>query len=158
MSLYNEIYGVNPATYFALPMITNRHPDSLPRFRDCFAGKMTRGKEKDQYGMPKRIVDDSKVITIFTRTGGENRAGHTKGNELLKQIDGYIEDYDDSFDSTFACWIYAIPERFIEDHELIRSGNLWSISDELQKRCLEMFPKLAKHLKDMFNPYENREG
>ncbi len=39
MSLYNMINGVNPATFFILPML-GKHPDEYPRFRDCLWVKM----------------------------------------------------------------------------------------------------------------------
>ena len=35
MSLYNMLFGVNPSTYFLLPLI-GIPPDDLPRYRDCF--------------------------------------------------------------------------------------------------------------------------
>ncbi len=54
MSLYNMINGVNPATFFILPML-GKHPDEYPRFRDCFVG------------------EDQKSIEILTRVGGGNR-------------------------------------------------------------------------------------
>ena len=39
MSLYNMICGVKPATFFVLPMLgEGHHPDTWPRFRDCFLG------------------------------------------------------------------------------------------------------------------------
>ena len=38
MSLYNMLHGVNPSTFFILPMLGEKHPDEYPRFRDCFIG------------------------------------------------------------------------------------------------------------------------
>jgi hypothetical protein len=36
MSLYNMMNGANPATFFILPMLGEKHPEQYPRFRDCF--------------------------------------------------------------------------------------------------------------------------
>lgn len=158
MSLYNTLYGMNPATFFALPMITDQHPEQLPRFRDCFIGRMTRGKEKDQHNLPTRETDDSEVLTIYTRTGGNNRSGYyVEGNEALRKIEGFIEDYDDSFDETFACWIYHIPEAFKGDFELIKAGRFGEISQELQERCYKMYPKLKGPFNILFMDNDQNE-
>ena len=48
------INGVNPATFFILPMVAEKHPDSYPRFRDCFIGKLSNSDEDDQFGIQLR--------------------------------------------------------------------------------------------------------
>lgn len=81
MSLYNMLNGVNPATFFILPML-DKHPDEYPRFRDCFIG------------------EDKNSIVIYTRVGGSNRnCGF--GEEELYKHPNFIKTYDDCFDSTY---------------------------------------------------------
>ncbi len=72
---------------------------SIPRFRDAYVNK------------------DNKLV-IYTRTGGSNRAYYEAKrlgindehtglfNEDLRKFEGFVKDYDDPFDSTFAYFIY----------------------------------------------------
>ena len=63
MSLYNMVYGFNPACLLFMPML-GRKQDEYPRFRDCF------------------LSEDKKHIDIYTRVGGGNR-GCGYGEEEL---------------------------------------------------------------------------
>jgi len=152
MSLYNMVYGANPATFFILPMLAEKHPDSYPRFRDCFAGKMTRSKtEKDQLDMPCRELDFSKkVISVYLRVGGGNRESYAKEIEELRKAEGFIEDYDDSFDNTFAVFLFAVPEKFEKDYDSILEGNIENTSEAYQQRIRAVYPKLKEKLDVIF--------
>ena len=57
------------------------------------------------------VDDDEFKIVVRTRTGGGNREEYEKENKRLTRLNGYIEDEDDSFDSTYAYFEYKIPER-----------------------------------------------
>lgn len=65
MSLYNMLYGFNPACIVLMPML-GRTQDEYPRFRDCF------------------LSDDNKYIEILTRVGGGNRNQGYGEDELYK--------------------------------------------------------------------------
>lgn len=95
MSLYNSLFGVNPFTPILLGVLNTR-VEQIPRFRDVF-------------------VENDEII-IYTRTGGGNRDEYDRpdcpgpSNADLRNIPGYLRDEDDSFDSTFAYFHYAVPK------------------------------------------------
>ena len=89
--LYNMMFGVNKAAPVLLAML-GIDANQVPRFQDCF---LLNGK-----------------IVIHTRTGGGNREGYEDGNMFLTTLPGYEGDSDDDFDSTYANFYYAVPERF----------------------------------------------
>lgn len=126
MSLYNMINGVNPATFFILPMLGEKHPDNYPRFRDCFV--------------------DNNEIHVYTRVGGGNRnCGF--GEEELQQHPNYLRDFDDEYDSTYATYVFSIPDEFKNDFDLITSGKIKEISETYKERLYKVYPKL----KDTFD-------
>lgn len=135
MSLYNMINGVNPATFFVLPMLGEKHPDSYPRFRDCF------------------IQNDE--IHVLTRVGGNNK-GCEYGEEELQKHPNYLRDFDEAFDSTYATYVFSVPEEFKADFELIKEGNLKEISSKYKERLYLVFPKLKKAFDRIFDPEYNK--
>ena len=100
-----------------------KHPEKYPRFRDCF-------------------VRDNK-IHIYTRTGGGNREYYEKENNIIRDMDGFVNDFDDSFDSTFATWVFDVPEKWETDFDKIINGDTKSISKEYRDELKRIFPKLA---------------
>ncbi len=101
MSLYNMLFGANPYTPLLLGILGISHK-SVPRFRDTF-------------------LKDGEIV-IYTRTGGGNRETYdaadceSPSNADLRKLPGFLRDYDDDFDSTFAYFHYAVPE---QHHALI---------------------------------------
>lgn len=91
MSLYNLLFGVNPTAPLLLAILGTDEVQ-VPRFRDCF------------------LKGDR--IVIHTRTGGGNRAEYVEQNARLRELSGFMEDHDDAYDSTYAHFVYAIPEKF----------------------------------------------
>jgi hypothetical protein len=150
MSLYNAIYGVNPATFFLLPMLGKR-PDEYPRFRDCFIGGLENTDENDQFGIPKKKTTHEKVISIYTRVGGGNRETYENEIEELRKMPNYIKDYDDDFDSTFATFVFSIPEKWKTDFEKLTGGKAKEISDDYKQELKRVFPKLAEKVDSMFS-------
>jgi hypothetical protein len=152
MSLYNLVNGANPATFFILPML-GKHPDEYPRFRDCFAGITDNSdSEKDQFGIPLKVNDITQhYITIYTRTGGGNRNDYQDQNNEMANMPEYVKDYDDNFDSTFAYWIFKVPEKYITDYIKILDGKLTEISDNYKSKLYEVYPKLKNKFDLMFS-------
>lgn len=93
MSLYNQLFGVNPYCSVLLQMLRLK-PGEIPRFRDCYLNK------------------DGTEIVVYTRTGGANRTEYDQPNAAMRQARGFIGDADDSFDSTYAYFRFAVPQSF----------------------------------------------
>lgn len=136
MSLYNMVNGATAATFFVLPML-GKHPDEYPRFRDCFI----RDGDHPEY-------DDH--IQIYTRTGGGNREEYADENEAMRQMPGFVDDFDDSFDSTFASWVFKVPEQWQADFELVMAGKLRELSPAHQAEIRRVFPKLKERLNELW--------
>ena len=98
MSLYNMLCGVNPAAGALLALLGLDH-HNVPRFRDIYL-------RESEGGDPE--------IVLYTRTGGGNRGDYVAENQSLRKIPGFIGDWDDDFDSTFAHWAYRVPEEVRE--------------------------------------------
>lgn len=110
--------GVHPLAPMLLAMI-GVEPGSLGRLRDCYLG---------------RGPDGELEIHVFTRNGGGNREHFRECDPGLEcgctgcvithnvpLMPGYIRDFDDPFDSTYATIAFRIPERFADGlAELVR--------------------------------------
>lgn len=131
MSLYNMINGVQPATFFILPMLGENHPDNYPRFRDCFI--------------------KNNEIHIYTRVGGGNRnCGY--GEDELSKHPNFIRDFDDDYDNTYATYVFSVPDEFKNDFELITTGRIKEISEKYKERLYLVFPKLKETFDEIFLP------
>lgn len=135
MSLYNMVNGVCQATFFILPML-GKHPDEYPRFRDCFIG------DEDHDWTKEKII-------VYTRTGGGNRESYIMENQEIRDIPGFIADYDDSFDCTYAKWVFDVPEQWKPDFERLMNNEWSQLSDKYWEQIKGVFPKLADKFEDM---------
>lgn len=134
MSLYNMVNGVKPGAFFLLPLLDKgHHPDDFPRFRDFFVGDEERPDTKDKF-------------IVYTRTGGGNRDEYVDQNNWIRSLKGFLFDYDDSFDSTFACWIFEPPKEFEEDIEKYMKQDIKNMSKKAQQRVRKVYPKLKDQL------------
>jgi hypothetical protein len=141
MSLYNMLRGTTQATFFILPML-GKHPDKYPRFRDCFLGDDEHPEHKGK-------------ILVYTRVGGGNRDYYSDRIDEMRSEDEYVTDYDDSFDSTYATFVFNVPSKFQDDFNLIvdvensalNIANIGNTSDEYQQLLINTFPKLADKFK-----------
>ena len=132
MSLYNMVYGVNPITFFLLPMLGDKHSDEYPRFRNCFL----KDEECPKY---------DNYIHVYTRVGGGNR-GCDFGEEELMEHPNFVTTFDDSFDSTYATYVFSIPDKWKADFKLLLDGKMEDISKELKNQIDKVFPKLKGKL------------
>lgn len=92
MSLYNMTRGKHPlAGHLLLDGLGLTKDDIkvIPRLRDVM------------------LFQDE--IRILTRTGGANREHYEEGNQFLKNQSGFLRDWDDPFDSTYAWWAFEWP-------------------------------------------------
>lgn len=128
--------GYTPATFFILPML-GHHPDWYPRFRDCFLND----EEHPEY---------DNCIHVFTRTGGVNREAYQFEIEEMQKLPGFVADFDDSFDSTYASWIFQVPEEWKQDFELLKRNEFQKVSIEYQRQLREIYPKLNNEFDKLF--------
>ena len=126
MSLYNMMHGyhplVGPLLADALGFDTPEKRAQIPRFRDVY------------------LFQDE--IRILTRTGGGNRDDYIEENEFLRNWPGFIRDWDDDFDCTFAWWSYKWPD----DEEL--RANLQLVLDMIKDKRPDLLPESLKPLTD----------
>lgn len=115
MSLYNAIFGQNPASDVLLATLGLTRGD-VGRFRDCY-------------------IDDGK-IAVYTRNGGGNRdhydddveAGescHCTGCTIqyhLPQHHLYLYDSNDDYDCTYATIYFSFPPEFAEQLKQMDAG------------------------------------
>lgn len=122
MSLYNMLNGFNPACLLIMPML-GRKQDEYPRFRDCF------------------VYEDK--IAIYTRVGNGNR-GCGFGEEKLYADPNFVATYDDEYDSTYATYLFNVPEKWKADFDKIIDGRLKEVSDDYYRYVCDFYPTLAK--------------
>jgi hypothetical protein len=137
MSLYNMINGVNPATFFILPML-GKHPEEYPRFRDCFIGDDDAKEYKN-------------CIMVYTRVGGDNREAYAEQLEEMYAHPNFVGDFDDDFDSTYATYVFSVPDEWRSDFDAIMLGQIEKISPEYQTQLRKVFPKLNDKFDLLFN-------
>lgn len=95
MSLFNLVTGTDPLAPYVLAMLglpSKEFMKIVPRFRDAY------------------LVSDGPYLALMTRTGGGNRDDYETENQRLREIPGFVKDFDDDFDSTYAHWWYKVPE------------------------------------------------
>lgn len=152
MSLYNIVNKVNPAAFFLLPMIENKHPESWPRFRDCFA---TARRFEIINGLPIMVSVDEKEkptnIYVLLRIGGGNRDSYQKEIDKLRKHPNYLHDEDDALDNTFAHFVFSVPEEWKEDYEKVINNNFTETSKEYKEMIIKLFPKLNSMLTTLFS-------
>lgn len=136
MSFYNMVNGVNPVAFFILPML-GKHADEYPRFRDCFLSDA----EHPEY-------DDH--IHVYTRTGGGNREGYEAENAEMTSMPDYVTDFDDSYDCTYASWVFRVPERWKDDFAKFKEGRILEFSDAYKAEVKRVYPKLADKFDEIF--------
>lgn len=141
MSLYNLLHGHNPFASLLLEMI-GQTPESVGRFRDCYLDRK----------------DGKLTIVVYTRNGGGNRECWRETEEKncncagciitekLPCDEGYVEDWDDDFDNTYASIRFTIPETFIELCEQIAGSG--AEQEDPGKRMVAVIEKLQSGDKD----------
>lgn len=104
MAMYDMVFGMNP---LAIPLMAGLrlNPERVGRFRDCYLAR----------------EEGKLVIHVLTRNGGTNRLhyGTERSAECaccacfmefrVSKLPGYIRDFDDTYDSTYATIVMAIP-------------------------------------------------
>ncbi len=146
MSLYNSLFGLNPAAHFLLSALGLTTAD-VGRFRDCYL---------QQEGEELRIV-------IYTRNGGGNREAYEGVTAALQAHRCYLDDRDDDFDCTYASYFFAVPEKFksamgVFAAETVEPGQKWNnlieglkkgdVNDPVVKNAIEVGQSILQQISE----------
>ena len=82
------------------------------------------------------------------RVGGGNR-GAGLGEEALYADPNYITTFDDSFDSTFATYVFKVPDRWKTDFTAMRDHGVSAVSDAYFAEMCRVYPKLVDKFKEL---------
>lgn len=108
MSMYNMLFGQNPASALLLSML-HITQDDVGRFRDCYL-------QRDPVTQKLRIV-------VYTRNGGGNREYYAEVTEALRAHPEYSWDEEDEGDDTYTSYFFKVPESVLPVvEELARAG------------------------------------
>lgn len=139
MSMYHMMNkGVNEAVVFLILPMLGKHPDEYPRFRDAFL--------KDE-AHPE--FDNN--IHVYTRVGGGNRESYKEQIDIMKADPHYISDFDDSFDSTYASFVFKVPEQWEDDYLRIMNKQFEDLSTPYKEMVYHVYPKLKDKMEILFN-------
>lgn len=87
------------------------------------------------------LSKDKTKVVIFTRIGGGNRESYNTSIKRLKNFKGYIRDYDDDFDNTYASFEYQIPANKLVEVVAFLSSSDTTTGGEKLKQSLEKLEK-----------------
>ena len=124
-SIYNLMNGVNPATFFFLPMLGN-HPDTYPRFRDCF------------------VTKDKKIL-ILTRLGHEDFG---EEQEQMRNLPNYVKDYVMEDDQSYRMFVYKCPSEWEADWDIMAQNK--KPSDAYIEQMCKVYPKLENRFREIY--------
>jgi hypothetical protein len=112
-------------------------------------------------GLPiptKKKSTRKNIICVFTRVGGGNRPDYEKEIAELRKKPGYITDYDDKFDCTFASFIYSVPKKWKEDYDAICNEDFLKVSDTYIDHIIKVFPLLKDKISKLFEEIRQKNG
>ena len=122
MSLYNALFGMNPAAGYLLGSL-DKTKDDFGRFRDAYF-------EKNEDGTGK--------IIVYTRCGGGNREDYEDVYDEMQDHPLYIKDYDDDFDCTYSYFEFNAPETVIEFFKDVHADQFERVSERFKREIAEM--------------------
>lgn len=151
MSIYNMVNKVNPATFLILPLLGIGNPNDWPRFRDCFP-TARHFQIVDDFPVMVPIDEKEKPVNIYVllRVGGANRTAYAKQIAGLQSHPNYIRDMDDLLDSTYAHFVFSVPEEWKEDYKKATNADCELTSEKYQHLIRSAYPKLNKVLDALF--------
>jgi hypothetical protein len=93
-TLYNIILGVHPLARDLMRTL-ELSATGVGRFRDCYLQRSRIGELE---------------IHLVTRNGGANRAAYELTTKRLRQHPLYLRDADGPLDTTYATYVFSVPE------------------------------------------------
>jgi len=125
MSLYNALFGENPAANIFLELLGLTKNDFY-RYRDCYLAHDEKGEH-------------SEMIAVHTRGGGGNRQDNDTD---VEDHPYYLFDSDDDFDCTYCTYYFKIPEA--AKHIISLLGNLYQVERDPETHWNDLFEKLNR--------------
>jgi hypothetical protein len=136
VSLYNQLFGVNPLArvYGATLAVADMKESGKPKPSRCPSARL-----RDMW---TEKVDGDLRIVVYARTGGGNREAYDDEIQSARTHPLFVRDYDDTFDSTYMYFEFRVPdfaqEKLLELHEVFgpyqRPEERWrSLLDKLDK-------------------------
>lgn len=125
--LYFALFGLNPLAGSLLKML-GIDPEQTGRFRDCYL----------------RRIDGEVRICLLTRNGGGNREDYVTASEALRAHPGYIRDYDEPYDSTYATYEFRVPAGKRQEVEVLVESMPTALTDDFGER----FEKFRQKMQD----------
>jgi hypothetical protein len=155
MSLYNTLFGVNPATPILMASLglDNQAPENWEeKYQEICdswgepdiysekgqalmkeateVGYYPTGRFRDIYFEHEEGKEPK--IVLYTRNGGGNRDWYEYVFELLSNHPLYIQNYDDDFDCTYAYIEFSAPESVVKFFDGIKTGKLPNVSEKFK--------------------------
>lgn len=180
MSLYNMLFGVNPAAGFLIASLglDGESPanfyERLAEFDEDGYGEYNlnadgaksllqeavdtnyfpTGRFRDIYFERNEDGIGGKVV-LYTRNGGGNRDAYEYVFELLSKHPLYLNDYDDDFDCTYAYIEFKSPESVIEFFSDVEAGTVDRVSERFKKEldAIENGKELNPKLKQFMESF-----
>lgn len=134
MSLYNVLFGVNPATPLLLWILDIDQPN----------GKYKSGRFRDIH-----LNADGTKIILLTRNGGGNRENYFPKN--IREHPNYLTDYDDDFDNTYAYIEFSVPKQFEKEMKALATR-------KEPEKLSEKFQRVVEGLKENKDTEETRRA
>jgi len=128
MSLYNQLFGVDPLAEYYLRVIGLKR-ESIPCFRDCYLWCEKTGELR---------------ICLYARIGGNNRKDYRTALETLSRNMYWLSDTDDDFDPTFCIIEFSIPDDCRDDIESLISTGEAVMAKVPAERWRQLIDKLKK--------------
>ena len=185
MSLYNMLFGVNPASGFLTAALglggesPNGFYERLEKFDESGYGEYNlysdearallqeavdtnyfpTGRFRDIYF--ERDSDGKGKVVLDTRNGGGNRDAYEYVFELLSKHPLYITDYDDDFDSTYAYIEFQAPQNVVEFFEDVEANEFDRVGERFKKEIeaiengKELNPKLKQFMENFVEQLNN---
>lgn len=176
MSLYNMLFGTNPASSFLMgSMGFDGTPpqdffERLEKFDESGYGEYdlysNEAKALLQEAVDSKFYPTGRFrdiyfeneeggipkVVLYTRNGGGNRDAYEYVFELLSQHPLYLTDYDDDFDCTYAYIEFKAPQNVIDFFEDVKGERFERVGERFQTEITalnngkELNPQLKKFM------------
>ena len=135
MSLYNRLFGETEESEVMLGFI-GVNKGMFMRYRDAY------------------LNPEGTIVTVVTRTGGNNRKDYRQSFTDARKNENYIRDFDDDFDSTYCYFEFA--KKMAPENERLSVGAMFKQEvEEAQIPGSPAFKRQQEIAEAIFNAMES---